>query len=93
MTTKDDVMMNDDHVIKCSEGTNTGNHGNSRTSNPPPAVFTLAKEIINEGMYVEGLCILMRFYYMKYLLHEIRTMYCSWRILRAQIFCIQVSTM
>ena len=55
MTTKDDVMMNDDHVIKCSEGTNTGNHGDSRTSNPPPVVFTLAKEIINEGTYVEGL--------------------------------------
>ena len=71
MTTKDDVMMNDDHVIKCPEGTNTGNHGDSRTSNPPPVVFTPAKEIINEGTYVEGLCILIRFYYMKYLLHEV----------------------
>ena len=63
MTTKDDVMMNDDRVIKCPEGTNTGNHGDSHTSNPPPAVFTPAKEIINEGTYVERLCILMRFCY------------------------------
>ena len=63
MTTKDDVMMNDDHVIKYPKGTNTGNHGDSCTSNPPPAVFTPAKEIINEGTYVEGVCILMRFCY------------------------------
>ena len=67
MTTKDDVMMNDDHVIKCPEGTNIGNHGDSHTSNPPPVVFTLAKEIINEGTYVERLCILMRFCYISLL--------------------------
>ena len=52
MTTKDDVMMNDDHVIKCPDCTNTTNLGDSHTSNPPPAVFTPAKEIINEGTYV-----------------------------------------
>ena len=63
MTTNDDVMMNDDHVIKCPEGTNTGNHGNSRTSNPPPVVFTPAKEIINEGTYVRT--------YDAFLLHDI----------------------
>ena len=63
MTTNDDVMMNDDHVIKCPKGINTGNHGDSRTSNPPPVVFTPAKEIINEGTYVRT--------YDAFLLHDI----------------------
>ena len=67
MTTKDDVMMNNDHVIKCPEGTNTGNHGDSQTSNPPPVVFTPAKEIINEGTYIR----MMHFCYMIY--HNIYT--------------------
>ena len=54
--TNDDVMMNEDHVInQCPEATNTSNHGDGHTGNPPPAVFTPAvftpaKEIINEGL-------------------------------------------
>ena len=44
-------MMNKDHVIKYPEGTNAGNHGDNCTSNALLAVFTAAKEIINDGMY------------------------------------------
>ena len=44
-------MIDDDHVInQCPEDTNTGNHGDSHTGNPPSAMFTPAKEIINEGL-------------------------------------------
>ena len=47
----DDDVMNDNHVInQCPESTNTTNHGDGHKSNPPPAVFTPSKEIINEGL-------------------------------------------
>ena len=49
--TNDDVVMNEDHVInQCPEATNTSNRGDGHTGNPPPALFTPAKEIINEGL-------------------------------------------
>lgn len=49
MMTGDECVVVDDHVMgQCPEGTNTGNHGDSHTSDAlPPAVFTPAKEIIS----------------------------------------------
>ena len=50
-TNNNNDVMNEDHVInQCPESTNTSNHGDGHRSNPPPAVFTPAKEIINEGL-------------------------------------------
>ena len=53
----EDVMGNrcviDDHVIyQCPESANAVSHSDNLTINTPAAVFTPAKEIINEGLCV-----------------------------------------
>ena len=47
----DDHCVIDDHVMgQCPEGVNTGSHSDNLAINTPAAVFTPAKEIINEGL-------------------------------------------
>ena len=56
ITISDDVILDsdnyvaEDHVIQCPEASNDGNRGDSSTANALAVVFTLAKEIINEGL-------------------------------------------